>query len=126
VRCDLFTLNTRVEFHAIVITMDKVGQKLVRNLKSRKYEVMDGVNNPDRVETLQIARFSPDSYSAIGDSNHNTADYAQDGNGGGKKPLRDPGNDIEMTAAVSGVVPDGTYILDLSFSSDSQRQITLV
>jgi len=90
--------------------MDKVGHKLVRNLKSRKYEVMDGINNPERVETLQIARFSPDSYSTIGDTNHNTTDFSQDGSGGGaRKPLRDHGNDIEMTAAVSGVVPDGNY-----------------
>lgn len=85
--------------------MDKVSQKLVRNLKSRKYEVMDGVNNPERVETLQIGRFSPDSYSQnSGDSNHNTTQgFSSDG----RKPFREPGNDIEMTAAVSGVVPDG-------------------
>lgn len=89
--------------------MDKVGQKLVRNLKSRKYEVMDGTNNPDRVETLQIGRFSPDAYSERGgdDHNHNhhqnTGDFPE-----GRNPFR--GNDIEMTAAVSGVVPDGKIL----------------
>jgi len=83
--------------------MDKVGKKIVRNLKSRRYEVMEGANNPERIETLQIERFSPDSYNNHTYSNGNKNDEHL--NGGGKgRPL---GNEIEMTAAVSGVVPDG-------------------
>lgn len=92
--------------------MDKVSQKLVRNLKSRRYEVMEGINTPQRVETLQIGRYSPDSYGDT-DSNHNTRDerHSLGGTGGGAggagRGKRDLSSDIEMTAAVSGVVPDG-------------------
>lgn len=84
--------------------MDKVGQKLARNLKSRKYEVMDGINSADRVDTLR--RVSPDAYTPHADDhNHNSSSPL--GGDGSRKPFREPGNDIEMTAAVSGVVPDG-------------------
>lgn len=87
--------------------MDKVSQKLVRNLKSRRYEVMEGINTPQRVETLQIGRYSPDSSpDANRDPNQNYREESQslDGSGRGK---REHHSDIEMTAAVSGVVPDG-------------------
>ncbi|OXA60411.1 synaptic vesicle 2-related protein [Folsomia candida] len=89
--------------------MDKVGQKLVRNLKSRKYEVMDGINSVDRVETLQIGRFSPDAYSQHNTSHPHGDDPNHNGGDGSQKSYRELGNDIEMTASVSGVVPDDTF-----------------
>lgn len=85
--------------------MDKVSQKLVRNLKSRRYEVMEGINTPQRVETLQIGRYSPDNYGDGRDNNHNREE-SQSLDGRGK---REHHSDIEMTAAVSGVVPDGEW-----------------
>lgn len=91
--------------------MDKVGQKLVRNLKSRKYEVMDGINSVDRVETLQIGRFSPDAYSQHNTSHPHGDDPNHNGGDGSQKSYRELGNDIEMTASVSGVVPDGEKFL---------------
>ncbi|CAL8115612.1 unnamed protein product [Orchesella dallaii] len=94
--------------------MDKVSQKLVRNLKSRRYEVMDGINTPQRVETLQIGRYSPDSYTDTTDTNHNREDQNSDGNGRGK---REHHSDIEMTAAVSGVVPDDTFTVSQAINA---------
>lgn len=87
--------------------MDKVSQKLVRNLKSRRYEVMEGINTPQRVETLQIGRYSPDSYGDARDNNNRDENQSLDGSGRGK---REHHSDIEMTAAVSGVVPDGKFL----------------
>lgn len=94
--------------------MDKVSQKLVRNLKSRRYEVMDGINTPQRVETLQIGRYSPDSYGDNRDSNYNTPHESQSLDGSGRAK-REHHSDIEMTAAVSGVVPDGKYVPNLVY-----------
>jgi len=96
--------------------MDKLGKKLVRNIKSRRYEVMEGVNTPERIETLQVDRLSPDSGHQL---NNNGYSDSQSNRGGfnfdtasSKKSkssykVREPGADLEMTAAVSGVVPDG-------------------
>ncbi|ODN04059.1 Synaptic vesicle 2-related protein [Orchesella cincta] len=82
--------------------------------KSRRYEVMDGINTPQRVETLQIGRYSPDSYTDTTDTNHNRDDHNSDGNGRGK---REHHSDIEMTAAVSGVVPDDTFTVSQAINA---------
>ncbi|CAG7731972.1 unnamed protein product [Allacma fusca] len=91
--------------------MENLSQKLVLNLKSRRYEVMEGSNTPDRVETLQIDRLSPDHFSEHGDRNHNLS------NDSNYKKIRDPGSDIEMTAAVSGVVPDDTFTVSQAINA---------
>lgn len=94
-----------------------MGKKILRNLKSRSYEVMEGNNIPGHVETLQVDRLSPDSTStrngdvlvSNGNSHINPTFTEQSSLQSSMRKVREPGAEIEMTAAVSGVVPDGNF-----------------
>ena len=114
--------------------MDKVGKKLVKNIKSAgRYEVMDGINSSGRIDTLSVPErvgLNAHSYStndssrngngterthsnnSITNNNHRNYNYDTTSSKKSSKSsssfkVREPGADIEMTAAVSGVVPDG-------------------
>ena len=90
--------------------MENLGQKLVLNLKSRRYEVMDGTNIPDRIVDPS-ERISPsynsETNGSVGEGHNNNEDTRSTYSTSSGKKHRDFGTDIEMTAAVSGVVPDG-------------------
>jgi hypothetical protein len=99
--------------------MENIGKKLVRNIKSRRYEVMEGINAPERIETLQVERFSPDSHhpqynqynnnGSMRSNRSNNFNTTSSKNLNSSYKVREPGSELEMTAAVSGVVPDGTF-----------------
>ena len=74
---------------------------------------MEGSNNPERLSRTEaqspndrFSSLSNNSNSGGGDNNNEDTRSYGTGVVSGKK-IRDLGTDIEMTAAVSGVVPDG-------------------